>query len=179
MSDRQTCLADNWSVISHEVDLFYDNVSQYLHYLPFASDPATDATYLFHASRFFHTLAGQLLSLNKRAEPDLASHHDPIVRAIFNQLHNSIETKYSLDRLASELYYSPQYLCNHFKKQTGTTIGAYFNTLKVNEVCRYLRTTNKSIAEIAYTLNFSSSQHLSRVFRNVKSVTPLQYRHHD
>ncbi len=101
-------------------------------------------------------------------------------KVLLNQIHNfliqTVHEKYNLAALSEKLKYNPVYLCQYFKSKTGYTISQYFNKIKITKACEYLRTTNKTITEIAHLLNFYSSNHLSRNFKLEKKMSPKDYR---
>jgi AraC-like DNA-binding protein/mannose-6-phosphate isomerase-like protein (cupin superfamily) len=102
--------------------------------------------------------------------------NDHLLNSIIDYLQNHIHEKYSLSGLSDHLNYNPAYLCSYFKKNTGMTISQYFNKLKIHRSCLYLRTTGRSITEIANMLNFSSPNHFSTIFRQEKGISPKDYR---
>ncbi len=101
-----------------------------------------------------------------------------LMELIIEYLKENLQEKYSLDKLAAHLKYNPIYLCSYFKRNSGLTISQYFNKLKIIKSCEYLRSTNKSLTEIACLLNFSSPNHFSRSFKCEKNISPKDYRKH-
>jgi AraC-like DNA-binding protein len=108
--------------------------------------------------------------------PDNIKNDDKLINSIIDFLQNHVEDKYCLYDISACLKYNPTYLCTYFKKHTGMTINQYFNKLKIHKSCMYLKTTSKSITEIAYILNFSSPNHFSRNFKQERNLTPMEYR---
>lgn len=102
--------------------------------------------------------------------------NDELLNGIIGYLQNHVEDKYCLYDISTYLKYNPTYLCTYFKKNTGMTINQYFNKLKIYKSCMYLKTTSKSITEIAYILNYCSPNHFSHNFREEKNLTPMEYR---
>ena len=79
----------------------------------------------------------------------------------------------SLDTVAEHLHYSRSYAMKAFKKEIGLTIHEYIQQSKINYACELLAT--HSITETALLLNFSSSQHFSKIFREFTGITPGEY----
>lgn len=123
---------------------------------------------------FFH----RILLLTAYRIPERAEQADALAEKIVAYLKRNVEKKYSLRELASHLKYTPNYLCSHFKKATTLSIAQYYNRLKIEQACNYLRATNLSVTEIAYRLDFSSSQHFARNFKQEKKMSPREYREH-
>lgn len=99
-----------------------------------------------------------------------------LLNRIINCLNSSIYDSFHLSSLSEELNYSPVYLCSYFKRKTGITITQYFNRLKINKACEFLRKSDKTISEIASILNFSSSNHFSGAFKKEKKISPKHFR---
>ncbi len=121
---------------------------------------------------FFH----RVLLHTAWRQPESTDHADALAAKIVAYLKKNVEKKYSLRELAAHVKYTPNYLCSHFKKAAGMSIAQYYNRLKIEQACNYLRATNLSVTEIAYRLDFSSSQHFARNFRQEKKMSPREYR---
>ncbi len=101
---------------------------------------------------------------------------EELLERIIQYLQSKVYDSLSLADLAAYTNYSSIYLCAYFKHKTGLTLGQYFYKLKIMKSCEYLRSTGKSINEIAAILNYSSAGHFSRSFKNEKKMTPSEYR---
>jgi AraC family L-rhamnose operon regulatory protein RhaS len=62
------------------------------------------------------------------------------------------------------------------KELTGDTPLHLLNRFRVRQSQLPLKSSNKTITEIAFNAGFSSSQYFSRIFKNLIGVTPSQYR---
>lgn len=63
-----------------------------------------------------------------------------------------------------------------FKEETGMTPNDYWQRLRVESSQKLLRSTDRSITEIAIHCGFSTSQYFSSVFRKYVGTTPKEYR---
>ena len=81
----------------------------------------------------------------------------------------------TLDQIAEELHYSPNYLSKLFRRQTGISIPEYL-TEKRLEQARILLHTHQSVEEISKETGFNSPSYFIRVFKKKFGVTPHQYR---
>lgn len=70
------------------------------------------------------------------------------------------------------------YLCKRFVEETGLTINQYVTQVKMEEARRLMDITQKSIAEIAEYLGYSSQSYFQRVFKKTTQMTPGEYRSH-
>ncbi len=67
-------------------------------------------------------------------------------------------------------------LSNMFSKQTGTTIEKYFILQKIERIKELISYKEMNISEIAYTLGYKSSQHLSAQFKKITGISPSAYK---
>lgn len=78
--------------------------------------------------------------------------------------------------MAESLGMSPSYLSSRFSATTGKTLTQFIQEQKVLEAKLLLRYTEKSIADIAMHLAFSSQSHFQNAFKQQVTLTPLAYR---
>lgn len=89
---------------------------------------------------------------------------------------NFSDPNLSLERLADEFGGSPNYLGRIFKKDTGISVSEYINELRLEEVKRELRETNRAAKEIAECYGFVSSNYFYTYFRKKMGYSPQTYR---
>ena len=82
----------------------------------------------------------------------------------------------SVDVVAQAAGISPSRLAHAFRAATGRTVRAYVNEARVNAAAHALRTTSRSVADVALSLGFYDQSHLCRRFKALKRMTPLEYR---
>lgn len=95
-----------------------------------------------------------------------------------------IEMVYSTDEvlnlktsvfLAEKLGHSYGYLSNLFSEITYTSIENFIILQKIEYAKQLILTTNLSLTEIAFQLNYSSVAHLSTQFKNTTGITPTAF----
>ncbi len=74
--------------------------------------------------------------------------------------------------LSEKLGYDYTYLSNLFTEVKGTTIQEYIIMHKIEKAKELIMYNEMSIADIAYTLNYSSAAHFSTQFKKVTGLTP-------
>ena len=62
-----------------------------------------------------------------------------------------------------------------FSQIEGRTIEKYYNACKIERVKELLGYGNMTLGEIAFATGYSSTAHLSRRFKEVTGMTPIQY----
>lgn len=80
------------------------------------------------------------------------------------------------NRLSSNLGTDYSYLSKLFSEVEGLTIERYVILQKVERIKELLVYNELSISEIAYKMNYSSSQHLSRQFKSTTGLTPSEFK---
>lgn len=63
-----------------------------------------------------------------------------------------------------------------FSKHEGMTIEKYLIHLKIEKVKEYIQLGELNFSEIAYNLNYASSSHLARQFKNITGISMSQYK---
>ena len=96
--------------------------------------------------------------------------------AIVNHLQQHYAQPLSLSSISHQLGYTPQYLSSLFHKDTGMTIQAFLQWLRVEAACRLMDSHSMSLSSIAHAVGYSDSKHFSKVFRQHKGVSPREYR---
>lgn len=83
----------------------------------------------------------------------------------------------SVEQCAKELAYSPNYLSDLLKKETGKTALEHIHFFLIEKAKHHLLNSSDSISGIAYTLGFEYPQRFSNLFRAKTGMSPSEYRH--
>ena len=78
---------------------------------------------------------------------------------------------------ADQLCITTRYLSSIIQNLTGHTPKNHIDTRCIQEIKTQLRTTNKSMQEIAFELNFPDQSFFTRYFKKHTGLTPVEYRH--
>ena len=82
----------------------------------------------------------------------------------------------TLSGLCAEFHYTPSYVCRIIRKHTGRTFKEYLNDEKLDNFCRALMLTDKSVRTLADEAGFTTLEHFYRVFRKKYGMPPARYR---
>jgi len=82
----------------------------------------------------------------------------------------------SVQAYASQLAISPKYLCDVVKQTFGKTPRAFINDMLLLEAKVQLGSTDKSVSEIAYALQFEDQSHFSHFIKQQTGMSPLALR---
>lgn len=82
----------------------------------------------------------------------------------------------SVKYYASVLSITPKHLTETIKEVTGKTAGEIIDEAVILEAKILLQTPNRTIAQIADTLNFSDQSIFGKYFKNITGFSPMSYR---
>lgn len=78
--------------------------------------------------------------------------------------------------LAQEMGYSPNYLSDLLKKETGKNTQEHIYVYLIDKAKGLLTETDKPVYQIAVELGFEYPQHFSKLFKNKTGMSPTAYR---
>lgn len=115
-----------------------------------------------------------MIPITRTVVPDESSAEK--VKKIERFIDCNIYRKISLDEISSYLNMNRTYFCLFFKKKFGTGLTEYINERRINKASAMLAGTGKPIGDIAVECGFKTVNYFNRIFRNVKGLTPGEYR---
>jgi len=83
----------------------------------------------------------------------------------------------SVEYCAKQLNFSPNYLSDLLKKETGKTALEHIHFFLIEKAKTSLLNSSDSISGIAYSLGFEFPQRFSNLFRSKTGMSPKEYRH--
>lgn len=121
-------------------------------------------------------LIGIMYSLERTNELSKNTQHMFIVSKAQMLIRDSLEKPLSIQDIAEQLGVSYSSLRKIFKEYTGLAPALYQHDLKLQRAKELLSTTNDSIKEIAYRLNFESPDYFSSKFKTKTGMKPSDFR---
>lgn len=88
----------------------------------------------------------------------------------------ALDTEVRLGEAAEACGLSASHLSRVFHQSTGMTFQSYVTRFRLEHACGLLRTTKRTVTEIAYDSGFQSISQFHRSFRAVYGQRPLTYR---
>ena len=82
----------------------------------------------------------------------------------------------SRDEVARHAGISPSHFSRLLKERTGRSFTELLRQCRVDLACELLNSTQQTLAEISDTCGFCDQSYFTRVFQDVKGVTPKQFR---
>lgn len=128
-------------------------------------------------SQLFHIRYSITMEFAQRIK-ELQCRHtgNPTIDRAVAYIQQNLSEKIGLDDLAKLTKTSRAYLSRKFKEEVGMGISQYINRQKIIEAKRFLRFTDKSLAEISEYFDFSSQSYFQKLFKEQTGMTPSEYR---
>jgi AraC-like DNA-binding protein len=91
-------------------------------------------------------------------------------------INDNYRTDIRLDAVAKEAAMSPSHFSRIFRKVMGSSYQEYLNSRRIAKAKNLLRTSPRSITEIAVSLGFADSTGFGRIFKKLTGQTPSAFR---
>ncbi|MEG0365396.1 MAG: AraC family transcriptional regulator [Coprobacillus sp.] len=159
----------------HKLDT---NIRELLYQMYLYSERKDDAYYLKVYSLLFEL--GYILVKNFRVKEenlDISSQkYLDRLSEICTYIKSNYQDNLTLNDVADEFGYSPQYLSRMFQKYTGSTFLTYLNSIRLNAAFKDMMNTDYSIISISETNGFSNIKSFNKIFKDIYGETPSTYR---
>jgi AraC-like DNA-binding protein/mannose-6-phosphate isomerase-like protein (cupin superfamily) len=143
----------------------------------FANAESTDMYNLVYLKTCFDRLFVKMLRTKEQFNKDIKT--DTLSRDISRVLEYISHNYYqdiTLVEMAESCHVSPSYFSKFFKKTIGMGFKEYVTFTRLTVAENLLKTTDLSIADIAYETGFNDSNYFSLVFRQHYGTPPTDYR---
>lgn len=122
-----------------------------------------------------------ILGLRKTIIPQVEtnsrySRNHEIVRELLRMAVQNYRHERNVSFYADKLHLSPQHLSTTVKKVTGKTPTEIISTLVIHDAQAKLRSSEMTIQEIAYSLNFPDISFFGKYFKRYTGMSPKQFR---
>jgi len=78
---------------------------------------------------------------------------------------------------AGQLGMSESRFSRFFRRATGNTFVDFVNRVRINRACQLLMESDRYITQICYDVGFNNVANFNRRFREIKGMTPSEFRH--
>lgn len=123
-----------------------------------------------------NNLLGLMYSLERKMELSRKGGYEDMINKARLRIREGVETKITVQEIAAGLGSSYSNFRKLFKEYTGLSPAFYQQDLKLQHAKELLSTTDMSIKEIAYRLNFDSPDYFSSKFKAKIGCKPSEYR---
>lgn len=99
-----------------------------------------------------------------------------LAKSVCRFINSNMNSRITIDQLAAEFYVSPAKLKKCFYSVYSESIYAYIRAYKISAAALELRSTDKTITEIAGDHGYGNVSKFSKAFRDIMGVSPSEYR---
>lgn len=103
-------------------------------------------------------------------------HDDEDIIDIQEWMHSCYNDEITLDIVAAKFDISIRSLNRRFRQAIGKSPMQYLQQIRIENAQELLKTSNLSIAEVAYSVGYPDNSYFSALFRRTISVSPKEYR---
>ena len=121
-------------------------------------------------------LIGKMYSLERNIVLSKDAKHVDMINKARLRIRETLEDTLTIQEIAQELGISYSSFRKLFKEHSGFAPDLYQQNLKLQRAKELLSTTDESIKEIAYRLNFESPDYFSAKFKNQTGMKPSDFR---
>lgn len=130
----------------------------------------------------FGTLYAAVLGAGAAKEgetPQTGKAHKSRVQ-IVEEIERIIQERYhqqlSLESIAKEMHFTPNYVGNVFKTVKKMSVNSYLMQVRMDRACQLLRESGDTVNDIAASCGFGSITYFHTCFKKRYGITPVEYR---
>ena len=126
--------------------------------------------------KYFYDIIVKPTHVNTRSSTDIYSTNDNYIVSALKYIHSNVDKNLKVDQVLKDVLLSRRSLEKRFIRTTGYPVYKYIYNLRIEKFAEKLLETNMTITEIAQELGLSDAKNIARQFKQIKGVTPLEYR---
>jgi LacI family transcriptional regulator len=111
-----------------------------------------------------------------RHSTDIFASKDKYIVSALKYIHGNLDKNLKVDQVLKEVPLSRRSLEKRFILTTGYPVYEYIYNQRIEKFTQKLLETDMTIFEIALDLGLSDSKNIARQFKQIKGVTPMEYR---
>jgi len=111
-----------------------------------------------------------------RHSTDIFASKDKYIVSGLKYIHGNLDKNLKVDQVLKEVPLSRRSLEKRFMLTTGYPVYEYIYNQRIEKFTQLLLETDMTIFEIALDLGLSDSKNIARQFKQVKGLTPMEYR---
>ncbi|MDF2723901.1 MAG: AraC family transcriptional regulator [Paenibacillus sp.] len=98
------------------------------------------------------------------------------IGSIIRYVHLHYREPLLLSDLAKQFSISPSYLSEQFKRYLGLNFVPFLHEVRIRHACSLIVSTDMTMLDIALEVGYGSFRTFLRIFRELKKMTPTEYR---
>ena len=107
-----------------------------------------------------------------------SSHTDIAINGIIKSISkDALNPDFNVTSALNLSGYAEDYIRTKFKATTGKTPVEFVNRIRIEHACKLINIYGEkvSVTELSEKCGFSNPAYFSRVFKSIKSISPMQY----
>lgn len=136
--------------------------------------------YKFRVLGALYSLFGEIVDAHMYRQTggaEIAADKDvPKLRAVLAFIRGHYDSAITLGDMAAAAGMSSKYFCYFFKGMTGKTPVEYLTLYRIEKASGKLLRSDLSVTAIAYACGFNDLSYFIKTFKQIKGITPAQYR---
>lgn len=117
-----------------------------------------------------------LLQFCERVSRIQSAGNSHFLKNVTNYILENLHRQICVEDIARSVFMNPSSLSRKFKKESGKTLSRFIAEKRIEEACRLLENTERSLSDISEYLCFSSQSHFQNAFKSIVGTTPGAYR---
>ena len=102
--------------------------------------------------------------------------HSDVVYKVMDYVKTNYAQKITLDDIARHVYLSRSYLSSIFKEETGDSLFAYINRVRIGKSKMLLLDSAVNLVDVASLCGFDDQSYFTKVFKKATGISPKKYR---
>jgi LacI family transcriptional regulator len=111
-----------------------------------------------------------------RHSTDIFASKDKYIVSALKYIHDNLDKNLKVDQVLREVPLSRRSLEKRFVQTTGYPVYEYIYNQRIEKFTQKLLETDMTIFEIALDLGLNDSKNIARQFKQIKGLTPMEYR---
>lgn len=137
-----------------------------------------DKHFYLEVQQYLFSIAANLYSIMDKSPKSKSKHQSfSNIKAMLDFIANNYAEKIALSDIAKSANMCNNSCISVFKSFTNATPIEYLTNFRIGKASQLLKSTDKSISEIAQDCGFSGSSYFSETFKRIVGKTPREFRH--
>lgn len=98
------------------------------------------------------------------------------INVIYDYVQNNFQRAIPLKEIAGVANMTVPSFCRYFKRISGKKFTRFVNEIRIVHACKLLTEKQLSISEISYDSGFNNISHFNRLFKEITTKSPFEYR---
>lgn len=107
---------------------------------------------------------------------DLANNSKIIIEIMEYVKNNYMNPELCLNKIAENVYITPNYMNTLFKRKFGKTVGQYITDVRIQKAKELVKDRKIKLSEVAEKVGYNDAGYFTKVFRKNVGISPKDYR---